>query len=265
MTSVQSIADHDEPVRKGGGQMKSAVDAIGGAVARRVSRVYLGHLDNGPVEPVLPIHGYVIEVGDDVILVDTGIGSTAMDAMQSYSADWKMTVRSLDGALDDHGLSIADVTAIVSSHLHLDHYGQHLAVKGVPFIVQRTELARARAHTAELPRFFDFAGAVIHELDGDEVIADGVQVLATPGHTVGHQSVLVTHDDSTTDLLVGDAAYTVAIWERPEIMDEGHPAYHMQVGDPTNWRATLDRLRSLAATRLHFCHDATVLETPAGG
>jgi glyoxylase-like metal-dependent hydrolase (beta-lactamase superfamily II) len=228
-------------------------------VSRQVKRLYLGHLDNGPVAPVLPLHGYVIEAGDDVVLVDSGIGDDAVSVMQTYAADWRMVVRSLDEALGDHGLCVADVTRVVSTHLHLDHFGQHAALEGIPFIVQRRELADARATTPYLGQFFDFAGADIVEMDGDEDIADGVRVLATPGHTAGHQSVVVTHDDGTTDLIVGDAAYTTAIWNDPAAMVEEHPSYHMQVGDPEHWWSTVDQLKALGASRLHFCHDPIVL------
>jgi N-acyl homoserine lactone hydrolase len=235
------------------------------SVQRKVRRLYLGHLDNGPIQPVLPIHGYVIEVGGgDVILVDSGIGDEAQGFMQAYSADWRMVVRSLDEALGDHGLGVGDVTRIVSTHLHLDHYGQHLALKGVPFIVQRVELAQARAATPDLKQFFDFAGAVIAEMDGDEDIADGVRVLATPGHTRGHQSILVSHDDGTSDLIVGDAAYTAGIWQSPTDMVPEVPYYEMQVGDPAHWWSTLERLKGLGASRLHFCHDPTVLQAGQG-
>ena len=226
---------------------------------RTVRRVYLGHLDDGPVMPVLPIHGYVVESGDDVILVDSGIGDQAISVMHTHSSDWKMDVRTLDDALGDHGLAVADVTKVVSTHLHLDHFGQHGALEGIPFVVQRTELAEARRTTPYLDQFFDFAGAEMAELDGDEDLAEGVRILATPGHTVGHQSVLVTQDDGTTDLIVGDAAYTSAIWLDPTAMVATHPSYDMQVGVPAQWWSTIDRLKALEATRLHFCHDPVVL------
>ncbi len=225
----------------------------------RVMRLYLGHLDNGPVMPVLPLNGYAISSGRDVVLVDTGIGDAAVGVMQSYAAEWRMSVRSIDEALADHGLEVGDITYLVSTHLHLDHFGQHAALKGTPFVVQAAELARARRETPILGEFFEFSGAVITEVDGDQDLVDGVRLLATPGHTIGHQSLLVTHGDGTTDLLVGDAAYSAAIWEQPSIMGPDHPAVHMQIGEPAHWSDTLDRLRELHATRLHFCHDPIIL------
>lgn len=225
----------------------------------RVMRLYLGHLDNGPVVPVLPLNGYAIQSGSDVVMVDTGIGDAAVGVMQSFAPDWRMTCRTVDEALADHGLEVGDVTYLVSTHLHLDHFGQHAALKGTPFVVQRSELARARRETDVLGEFFEFSGAVINEVDGDDDLVPGVRILHTPGHTIGHQSLLVTHGDGSTDLLVGDAAYTAAVWEDPSVLGPGHPAHHMQVGEPAHFEDTLARLRELKATRVHFCHDPVIL------
>jgi len=52
-------------------------------------------------------------------------------------------------------------------------------------------------------------------LDGDAEIRPGLSVITTPGHTSGHQSVLVAAEDGGPDLLIGDAAYTPSQY-RPE-------------------------------------------------
>jgi len=48
-------------------------------------------------------------------------------------------------------------------------------------------------------------------LEGDTEILPGLSVIATPGHTTGHPSVLVTAADGTTDVLIGDAACTPSV------------------------------------------------------
>ena len=52
-------------------------------------------------------------------------------------------------------------------------------------------------------------------LDGDAEIVPGVRVITTPGHTSGHQSVLVTGQDGSVDVLIGDAAYTTVQFGGP--------------------------------------------------
>ena len=87
----------------------------------------------------------------------------------------------------------------------------------------------------------------------------GIHALATPGHTDGHQSVLID-DGGTRELIVGDAAYTHDIWLAPDAMGPEHPAWGIQVqGDVDQWHASIARLRGCGAERHHFCHDPVVL------
>src|SRR5256885_7369369 len=101
-----------------------------------------------------------------------------------------------DDATPKHDLSPADVKMFINSHLHFDHCGQNAVFQHAPFYVQRSELVRARrdGFTAE---WFDFAGARFELVDGDAEIAEGVRVVATPGHTIGHQSVVVETGDGS--------------------------------------------------------------------
>lgn len=87
--------------------------------------------------------------------------------------------------------------------------------------------------------------------------------MTTPGHTVGHQSVVVT-DGSRTELMVGDAAYTRTTWQ-----SRGAGALPPgQADDVQAWRRSLQDLRALPASAVHFCHDASLTvaaPAPAGG
>ena len=53
----------------------------------------------------------------------------------------------------------------------------------------------------------DFAGATYVEHDGEAEVLPGIRLLPTPGHTAGHQSVLVETDEGPV-VLGGDVAYT---------------------------------------------------------
>src|SRR5256884_7204370 len=125
---------------------------------------------------------------------------------------WKVFNRHVADALAEHDLSPADVNIVVNTHLHFDHCGQNAVFKHAPFYVQRTELDRARKENNITNQWFDFAGARYELLDGDAEIAEGVRAVATPGHTVGHQSVIVESDEGDA-VVIGDAAYTARIYE----------------------------------------------------
>ena len=85
----------------------------------------------------------------------------------------------------------------------------------------------------------------------------GLRVIATPGHTEGHQCVLVRGDDDALDVLIGDAAYTSGAIPR-----SGPPRRCRPPGRPGQrraaWRASLRRIRSLGPDRVHFCHHTHV-------
>ena len=63
--------------------------------------------------------------------------------------------------------------------------------------MQRTELEAAVAPDY-LEEWVRFPGANYVELDGDTELFDGVSVLSTPGHSAGHQSVVVSTREGTS-------------------------------------------------------------------
>src|SRR5712691_9148996 len=65
---------------------------------------------------------------------------------------------------------------------------------------RRTELDRAKRESPDLYDWFDFMNARFELLDGDTEVLPGLAVITTPGHTAGHQSVVVQAADGTSDL-----------------------------------------------------------------
>lgn len=110
------------------------------------------------------------------------------------------------------GLEPGDVAHVAHSHLHYDHCGGIEALAHAEFYIQGAELAFANAPPAYQSTIFvraDFDHPVHwRELDGEhDIFGDGRVVLfPTPGHTPGHQSMLVRLDGGAV-ILVGDAAY----------------------------------------------------------
>src|SRR5437660_1907502 len=155
----------------------------------------------------IPVHGFVIKhPRAGAILVDTGVGWPT-----ELLKEWKVVNRHAAEALAEHDLSPADVKIVINSHLHFDHCGQNAVFKHAPFYIQCSELERARREEPTNGQWFDFAGARFELLDGDGEIAEGVRVVATPGHTVGHQSVYVDGPDGVA-VMIGDAAYRADIY-----------------------------------------------------
>ena len=214
-----------------------------------IVRLHLGRI--GGLNNV-PVHGFVIKhPRAGAILVDTGIGFPT-----EVIKEWKVVNRHLAEALEEHQLSPADVKIVINSHLHWDHCGQNAVFKHAPFYVQRSELRRARREEKKTADWFDFAGARFELLDGDAEIADGVRVVATPGHTIGHQCVLADADGGVA-VMVGDAAFTSRIYQEAGKADLS--SWGIQYTNRRAWTRSLARLRAIKPRAVHFCHDTHVL------
>ena len=199
-----------------------------------------------------PVHGFVITHPDGAVLVDTGVGGP-----EDVLDDWRVVNVAAADALAELDMSPADISLVINTHLHFDHCGQNAVFKHAPFYVQRAELARARRESPDLSEWFDFMGARFELLDGDTEILPGLSVIATPGHTAGHQSVAAAAGDGSTDLLIGDAAYTPREYTGPL----GQKLPPGQAADRPSWDASIGRVRSMTPARVHFCHHTDIVQT----
>ncbi len=143
----------------------------------------------------VPVFGWLIERPEGNVLVDTGM----IDSTPELDAEWGPMLRPYP--------DLGDVVAVVNTHLHFDHCGGNRRFAGTPTYVQRTELEAAVAPDY-LEEWVRFPGESYVEVDGDAALFPGVSVLFTPGHSAGHQAVVVELDDGLT-VLGGDVTYSM--------------------------------------------------------
>ncbi len=148
---------------------------------------------------------HVIEHPEGRVLVDTGM----IDSTPALDAEW--------GVRFDASLIPRDVVCVINTHLHFDHCGGNRLFGGTPIHVQRAEREAARAAGYTIPAWVEFQGATYVEHDGEAEIVAGVRVLRTPGHSPGHQSVLVDTTDGIV-VLAGDVGYD---WEQFDASESG--------------------------------------------
>ena len=225
-----------------------------------IKRLHLAKLSPpGGTQGQWPVHGFVITHPSGAVLVDTGVGGP-----EHVLNDWRVVNVAAADALAELDMSPADISLVINTHLHFDHCGQNAVFKHAPFYVQRAELDRARRESPDLAGWFDFMDARFELLDGDTEILPGLKVIATPGHTAGHQCVVVqtsngetseTDATNATDLLIGDAAYTPREYTGP--LDQKLPPG--QAADRPSWENSIGRVRSMTPARVHFCHHTDVI------
>jgi len=163
---------------------------------------------------------YLIRHGNIWMVWDTGV-SDAIAAMPNglAPADPRMThwkrPKTLASQLQQLGVKPDDVKFVAVSHTHPDHIGNVEMFPKAMLLVQKTEYEWPGANNA--PRFKP--DHPVTKLEGDhDVFGDGsVTILSTPGHTPGHQSLLVKLRKTGAIVLTGDAVHFKDNWDHRRV------------------------------------------------
>jgi len=148
-----------------------------------------------------PVPAYLIETASERILIDTGLNPAAIaDPAAHYDRPDVFAVFALEQQQSvAEQLDVSTLTKVVLTHLHWDHVGGlGLIPPSVPLVIQRAEWQAGHDDEAVQRNVFlpsDYAddGRELTLVDGDcDLLGDGsIELLLTPGHTPGHQSVRV--------------------------------------------------------------------------
>ena len=182
---------------------------------------------NGPNEPYdVPVPYYLIEHEKGYVLFDTGHNLATVKDVKSavpdiiYNAFCPQPIEEgfVLNALERAGVKPEEIAYVICSHLHFDHCGGMGYFPNASYIIQRQEL-----HYAYVPDpFISYAyfredfdiGLNWYLLDGwkdnkYDIFGDGKLIIYfTPGHTPGHQSLLVNLENEGPMMLTSDACYT---------------------------------------------------------
>jgi glyoxylase-like metal-dependent hydrolase (beta-lactamase superfamily II) len=223
---------------------------IDGAGEYEIFRLSLGTLTIPQGVPMggqtLPVNAYLVRHTQGALLFDTGLG----DEFAPFDGALAPVTRSsITNSLD--ALDVQDIGAVVNCHLHYDHCGGNPALPGAPVYVQRREFDARNDIGYYIAERVEFPAADLRLLDGECEIAAGMRVVPTPGHTPGHQSLMI-QDESGPIVLGGQVAYTVAEFENPR----ARPARgFLTAWDGAQFLESIESLRALKPRRLFLAHD----------
>ena len=205
----------------------------------------------------IPVPAYLVETETERILIDTGLHPGAVEDMGAHYGDddvGAIAIEQEESIADQVDLST--LTSVVLTHLHFDHAGGlALVPENVPIVIQRSEWkaghdeARVKLNYLQ-PR--DYAGQdrEVVLVDGDQdLLGDGsIELLSTPGHSTGHQSVRV-----------GEVVIGADVVHFAEVLDD--PRFPAFAADFDAQLRSAERLRGLREVGLTVLpgHDRDVL------
>jgi 4-pyridoxolactonase len=210
----------------------------------------------------IPSYGVLIEHDDGLFLFDTGFDLEHTNAVLPFELPEQTPEQTIPAQLATCGFSTEDVGTLVNSHLHFDHVGGNKHLRSSAIVLHERELAQARNH--EPFEFFgysdktwDYDDARFETVSGDVELAPGLTLYETPGHTVGHYSLLVEGSRGARPMLfAADVVYT------PDAYEKGIQAgFH---NDPVAGVRSIRRVKELAEQHgadVYFSHDMASWET----
>jgi 4-pyridoxolactonase len=203
----------------------------------------------------IPSYGLLIEHDDGLFVFDTGFDLDHTNAVLPFELPEQTPEQTIPAQLRACGFEPGDVTTLVNSHLHFDHVGGNKHLPDATVVVHERELEQAR-NCQPFERFgysdrsWDYEGASFRTISGDTELARGLWLFETPGHTIGHYSLLVTPDSGPPMVFAFDVVYTA------EALEKGvQPGFHY---DPVAGVASVERVKQVAAeneAEIFFSHD----------
>lgn len=236
---------------------------------RKLHVLFLGRNDNVPKGRLAfgivtdelittPFLGFLIQTDDMNILFDTGMHPENAAFCRSNGMEAIVQEEDcLPARLDEvAGIGLEDIDLVIISHLHRDHTGYLGNFPNAEVVVQKDDFAAAVIEPAPyyqpITPLKKYAERDVkwRIIDGDTIIMPGLTVLITPGHTKGHQVLMVDLPESGTIMLTGDAFLDLECLEKEII-----PGIYADRGDALKSLRKIKVMAELRGAMVFPTHD----------
>ena len=162
------------------------------------------------------LQNWVIDTGNEVILVDTGLPAEFPEAEPDKDATIYLGkfIKPYVEALAELGYKPEQVSKILITHKHVDHTGELRAFPNAQIICSAAE-----SETDEIkpfkPTVATFSDGPYYEFPMSQRIAEGVTYIFAPGHTTGN-CIVAVESDGLFYLIHGDVTYRKLLQEHEE-------------------------------------------------
>lgn len=162
---------------------------------------------------------YLIKHAQGWLLWDTGLADSVAAMPEGLrpsdprAITWHLP-KKLAAQIDELGLSPSDIKFVAVSHGHPDHIGNVDMFPNSMLLVQKAEYESPNGSSLRAR-----PSTTVTAFEGDrDVFGDGsVTIISTPGHTVGHQSLVVKLPRTGAVLLSGDAVHFKGNWDHRRV------------------------------------------------
>ncbi len=208
-----------------------------------------------------PVYSVLIEHPDGLFLFDTGFDQDLVNEKLAFELPEQTDAQTIPAQLKLAGFSTDDVDAVLNSHLHFDHCGGNKHLARATSYLHEDEIREARSPEpfevlGYADRSWDRPEAAFSLLSGDVELAKGIHLFHTPGHTIGHYSLLVELDGRKPLLFMADVSYTPAAYAKDQ-----QAGFHW---DPVAGVRSIRRIKQIAKewdADIFFTHDMDVYRT----
>jgi N-acyl homoserine lactone hydrolase len=216
----------------------------------------------------VPISAYLLDTSEGWVLFDTGLDEANLRDRNKLDEKYLSTGwdpppvvkphHELERQLTEIGIGFADIRTVILSHLHADHTGHMKHMPHAKFIVARKE--REFVLSGEAPSYFfasdyEIPGLDWQLIDGDHHVMDGLEIIATPGHSPGHQSLVIELPNAGPCVLAADVG-DLMINFTDEILPGG-------MTNETEALASIRRINAVVAEKqamLFLTHDPELVQ-----